>query len=87
MITQFTLKGSFTCVSPVMIGQMPMSRKGPSTVSESTLERFLAVMDALVGLEVALFCETLAAALKLADERLFTDLDQKRHHKGFRLSE
>ena len=57
-----------------MVGEVAMGCEGPPTSFEGALERFLAVVDAHVGLQVSLLRELLAAARVRAYEGLQSTL-------------
>jgi len=61
-------------MSSLVIRKMSVGCKGSATVRKIAHKGLFTIMNALVGLQVSLFCEALAAALELADERFFANL-------------
>ena len=61
-------------MSSLVIRKMSVGCEGSATVRKIAHKRLLAIMNTLVGFQVSLFCEALAAALELADERFFANL-------------
>lgn len=70
--TLIALEWSFPRVASEMVRQVSMRGKGPATALKRTLERLLAIVNAHVRLQVALFSESLATVSELTYERLRT---------------
>ena len=61
-------------MASIVVRQVAMGRECAPTPFEAASDRLLAVVDPLVGLQVALLSEPFVATLEVADERLFTDM-------------
>ena len=70
--TQLTFERSLARVPSEVVRQMAMGGESSSTTRESAGKWFLTIVNALVRLQVALFCEALATAWKVALERFFS---------------
>ena len=67
-------EGSLPRVAPLVIGKMSMRGEGSAASLEVALERFFAIMNPKVRLQIAFLSEALTTPWKVTYEWLFTDM-------------